>query len=64
MAAKEVDPTGAGDVFAAAFLVALRERRPVPLASRFATAAASLSVEGPGLTAIASRAAVERRAAS
>lgn len=62
--AKEVDPTGAGDVFAAAFLVALRERRPVPFAARFATSAASFSVEGPGLTAIASRSAVERRAAS
>ncbi len=28
-AAFEVDPTGAGDVYAAAFLLALRERRPV-----------------------------------
>jgi sugar/nucleoside kinase (ribokinase family) len=63
-AAREVDPTGAGDVFAAAFLVALREKRPVPLATRFAASAASLSVEGPGLASIAGRDAVERRAAS
>jgi sugar/nucleoside kinase (ribokinase family) len=59
--AMEVDPTGAGDVFAAAFLVALREKRPVPLAARFATAAASFVVEGPGVSAIPTRYHVERR---
>jgi sugar/nucleoside kinase (ribokinase family) len=44
----EVDPTGAGDVFAAAFMVAFDETRDVAVAARFADAAAGLSVEGAG----------------
>lgn len=56
-----VDPTGAGDVFAAAMLVALREGRPVPWAASFAAAAAAFAVEGPGLTSIPRRAEVEQR---
>ena len=59
--AREVDPTGAGDVFAAAFLVSLRMREPVLAATRFATAAAAISVEGFGLGAIPTRAAIEER---
>jgi sugar/nucleoside kinase (ribokinase family) len=59
--AEEVDPTGAGDVFAAAFLVALREGRPVPEAARFGCCAASFTVEGRGTTGIAHRSEVERR---
>jgi sugar/nucleoside kinase (ribokinase family) len=47
-----VDPTGAGDVFAAAFLVALREGRPVFDAARFGCSAASFSVEKPGILGI------------
>jgi len=44
----EVDPTGAGDVFAAAFLVAFDETHDIAAAARFADAAAGLSVEGAG----------------
>jgi sugar/nucleoside kinase (ribokinase family) len=59
--AVEVDPTGAGDVFAAAFLVALRERQGVVRAARFATCVASFAVEAPGVEGIPTRAAVEAR---
>ncbi len=59
--AVEVDPTGAGDVFAAAFLVALREKQPVVRAARFASCAASLAVEAPGVEGIPTRGAVEAR---
>lgn len=58
---EEVDPTGAGDVFAAALVIALREKRSVPQAARFACCAASFAVEGSGTTGIAGRAEVERR---
>jgi len=60
--AKEADPTGAGDVFAAAFLVRLSETRDPVAAARFASAAASLSVEAIGpLNSAPSREDVERR---
>lgn len=55
-----VDDTGAGDVFAAAFFVALAEGRDVRHAARFANAAAGLSIRGRGVTGIATREAVER----
>jgi sugar/nucleoside kinase (ribokinase family) len=58
-----VDRTGAGDVFAAALLVALAEGRQVTDAIRFAMAAAACSIEGLGLAAVAGRDAVERRLA-
>jgi 1D-myo-inositol 3-kinase len=48
---EEVDPTGAGDVFAAALVVSLGESGGVAVAARFAAAAASLSVGGAGATA-------------
>lgn len=57
----EVDPTGAGDVFAAAFFIRLSETRDPCEAARFANAAASFSVTGTGTSAIASRPAVEER---
>jgi 1D-myo-inositol 3-kinase len=47
-----VDPTGAGDVFAAAFLVALWEGADAFEAARFASAAASLVVEREGLLGV------------
>jgi 1D-myo-inositol 3-kinase len=57
--AREVDLTGAGDVFAAAFLLCLSETGDPCEAARFANAAASFSVEGPGVTAIPTRRQVE-----
>ncbi len=56
----EVDPTGAGDIFAAAFLIALDETKSVADAARFATAAAGLSVEGQGIASVAGRSDIER----
>jgi sugar/nucleoside kinase (ribokinase family) len=58
---QEVDPTGAGDVFAAAFFIRLAETGSPREAARFANAAASFAVEGEGYSAVASRAAVEGR---
>jgi sugar/nucleoside kinase (ribokinase family) len=66
---REVDPTGAGDTFLAALLasairpsIAGRHRSRRPLDLRFAAAAGSLVVEGPGLSAVPDRAAVNVRA--
>ena len=62
---REDDPTGAGDTFPAALLASVlrpaivgrhRSRRSPDL--RFAAAAGSLAVEGPGLSAVPDRAAV------
>lgn len=58
--AREVDPTGAGDVFAASFLIRYAETRDPFLAARFANITASMSVEAPGMDAIPERAEVER----
>lgn len=46
--ADEVDPTGAGDVFAAAFMLKLREAKEPLAAARFANAVAAFSVQGQG----------------
>lgn len=59
--AREVDPTGAGDVFAAAFLIRLQETQDPFEAARFANATASFCVEAPGVTGIPTRAQVEAR---
>jgi sugar/nucleoside kinase (ribokinase family) len=59
--AREVDPTGAGDVFAAAFLIRLQEIGDPFEAARFANATGSFCVEGPGVTTIPTRAQVEER---
>jgi len=59
--AKVVDPTGAGDVFATAFLIRLWESGDVWKATRFASCAASFSVEGEGISAIPTREQVEGR---
>jgi 1D-myo-inositol 3-kinase len=58
-AAHEVDPTGAGDVFATAFLVRLAETGDPVVAARFAGVVASISIEAPGMDAIPRRAEVE-----
>jgi hypothetical protein len=68
-ATAEVDPTGAGDVFLAAYLAAQIHG---PLAAsgrhgndlRLAAAAASLNVQGPGLSGVPVLAAVTRRVAA
>src|SRR5579883_3385064 len=45
---RAVDTTGAGDAFNGALAVALAERRPLPEAARFASAATALSVTAAG----------------
>jgi hypothetical protein len=53
--AHQVDPTGAGDVFAAAFLIRLRETRDPLESAYFANIVASFSVEGPAQQTIPTR---------
>jgi len=57
----EVDPTGAGDVFATAFLVRYHETGDALEAAAFANCAASCAVEGIGASTLGDRAEVERR---
>ncbi len=57
--AREVDPTGAGDVFAAAFLIRYAEGADPLEAARFAAAAAALSVQEAGVEGVPDRQAVE-----
>ena len=52
---QEVDPTGAGDVFAAAFLFRYHETHDAVLSARFAAAAAALKVRSSGLQGIGIR---------
>ncbi|MGB9594383.1 MAG: PfkB family carbohydrate kinase [Anaerolineae bacterium] len=54
-ATREVDPTGAGDVYAAAYLVALHEQGDPFAAARFANVVASFSVEALGVDGIPTR---------
>lgn len=49
---REVDPTGAGDVFAAAFLAHLHQHGDPVQATNFANCAASFCVEQPGIGGI------------
>jgi sugar/nucleoside kinase (ribokinase family) len=60
---REVDPTGAGDIFATAFLARLSETSDLALAARFAAAAASIAVSREGTLAIADRRQIEERMA-
>ncbi len=53
--AKEVDPTGAGDIFATAFLIRYQETGDPLDAARFANVAASFSVEYIGISGMPSR---------
>lgn len=57
----EVDPTGAGDTFATAFLVRWRETGDVGEAARFGAAAASLSIAGVACESTPDRAQIEQR---
>lgn len=61
VAVEEVrDDLGAGDVFAAAFFVALQRGEPASAATRFASAAAAVKVAGVGPTAVGRLQDVER----
>jgi len=57
--AREVDPTGAGDVFAATFLVQYQREGDPWQAAAAAACAGSLAVEGDGWSAVADRAALD-----
>jgi sugar/nucleoside kinase (ribokinase family) len=59
-AAREVDATGAGDVFAAAFLVRYQEEGNPWTAAEAAACAAALSIEGEGWSAVPDAPALER----
>ncbi len=59
--ADPVDPTGAGDCFASAFLFRLAETEDLTEAMPFALAAGALAVEEPGLDGIATREEIEAR---
>ena len=59
-----VDDLGAGDVFAAAFFVALSEARSPLEAARFANAAAAVRISGAGAGAIGDRGAIDARLAA
>ena len=56
---RERDPTGAGDVFAAAFMVRYYETRDALTAARFAAAAGALAVRGEGYASVAGRDEIE-----
>jgi hypothetical protein len=56
----EVDPTGAGDVYAAALFIRLAAGDEPTSAAAYASAAGALSVTGPGTSAIADEAAIRR----
>jgi 1D-myo-inositol 3-kinase len=60
----ELDPTGAGDVFAAAFLVRYHETGDPLEAAAFGACAASCVVEGVGASSLGDRGEVLRRLAS
>lgn len=59
--AQPVDLTGAGDVFAAGFLVRYAETSDPWEATRFASAAASLVIEGVGVDGVPGREEIEAR---
>lgn len=56
--AKEIDPTGAGDIFATAFMIRLQETGDPIQAARFANVTASYGVEAEGVAGIPTRAQV------
>jgi sugar/nucleoside kinase (ribokinase family) len=55
----EVDPTGAGDIFAAAFFIRYRQSSNIVEAAKFANACASLSVRKRGITGVPTLSQVE-----
>lgn len=56
-----VEPTGAGDTFAAAFLVELEATNDIERAAYFANSAASLVIEGAGTSTVPTRVQIEQR---
>ena len=60
----EVDPTGAGDVFATAFLVHLYQQGDPRKAVDFANCVASLSIEQQGTTGIPTMQEVQKKLSS
>lgn len=62
--ARQVDPTGAGDVFAAAYLARYWETREPLESARFASCAASFCVEANGVDGLPTRAQVQQRLSS
>ena len=59
--AKSIDPTGAGDIFAAAFLIRYHETSDAWDAVRFASAAASCVIEADGVLGVPGREQIEAR---
>jgi pfkB family carbohydrate kinase len=59
--ARPRDDLGAGDVFAAAFFIALREGHPPVRAAGYGNAAAAIRIEGVGAQGIGDRQAIEAR---
>ncbi|MEI2774041.1 MAG: PfkB family carbohydrate kinase [Candidatus Competibacter sp.] len=55
---EELDPTGAGDIFAAAFLLNYAEGKDLQKAVHFAHLAAGLSIQGSGMGSVPGRAEV------
>ncbi|MGK4001341.1 PfkB family carbohydrate kinase [Sorangium sp. So ce1036] len=53
--AQEIDPTGAGDIFATAFMIRLQETGDPVQSARFANVTASFGVERVGMAGIPSR---------
>jgi 1D-myo-inositol 3-kinase len=62
--AEAFEDLGAGDVFAAAFFIALSEGEPPERAAGFASAAAAVRMLGEGAAAIGDRTAIEARLAA
>jgi sugar/nucleoside kinase (ribokinase family) len=62
--AEPVDDVGAGDVFAAAWFVALTEGAAALDAARFASAAAAVRIQGAGVAAVGTRAQIDARLAA
>ncbi len=56
---EEVDPTGAGDIFATAFFVRLAETQDPWEAARFATQLSAFSITRPGLAGIPTRSEIQ-----
>lgn len=59
--AKMIDPTGAGDIFASAFLIKYFETKDISKAGNFANAAASFCIEKEGIEGIASQEEILKR---